>query len=1234
MRPPRLDGLRTAATLALCASTALASIIERDGELTLADLKGVDNPKHYYTELHRCPLACSDTSPSRWIVYNSYDRLDRCNQSMLFDFALYNPVADPNTPTKIRVCAADNANSTVDASSSSTDATAESSACDATKVVAESSVTLEFTSDGVTSEGKAIDSAVTVLNELQTYMTGPAACDDTFMLGYHQGTIAAIYAGAGFGKGTISSAVNRVVDQLKSSTDVPVTTAAQLCGDGRDSQHVFGVVVSTVNNITAVQDIVKGWKEAKCVTGFESTTELKNVSVFEDQTGRVGGSASNGTAFNLTRRASHSAAHSLHARAVEKPKPLADGTCFTYQVFKDENCYTIGLAHGLNLTEIETFNNGTSGTWGWYGCNKLFPDTNICLSKGKPPMPFPMANAVCGPTMPDSAAPSNGQQLKDLNPCPLNACCNVWGQCGISGDFCIDKRSESGNPGTSSLQNGCVASCGMDITNTGDAPASYGRVGYYETWNFNRPCLNQFAENANTDGSYTIMHWAFAIVNPDGWLPVVSDPFNQWQAFKKLSAKRVISFGGWGYSTEPGTYDILRQAMSPANRVTFAVNILNFLNQEGLDGVDFDWEYPGATDIDGTPGGFETDGPNYLKFLITLRALLKPTGKTISIAAPASYWYLRNFPISQMAEYLDYIVYMTYDLHVTKAGVHTNKIFVGESSYGRSFKMAQAGCTGPECTFLGDRLNSQAKKGRCTDTAGYISNAEIFELISGSNTDPDDPDADPAVANVKSWHDGASNSDMLSFTMDDYKDTESGNSDWPDDDDRLPPPLPACTGSYSSIQAIHDDAKIPINCIPVYIVAVLADTLKNSMAIYDNLMASGYDGRFATYADAVVKGGPKAVRDWMYAHGNDYFTCDVVEAAVCCDWCHYYYSGVENGQCQFCDNKFCNGWSTICEEPDVNCNEQGTGWMNITGPCPPDYSKRAGPPPTGGYGQSIYWHQRKDKEEEFYAKLYEDVGIKQEDIALQNNQFFVFCQPSEPDQCQYRGWDYGIPYPHGFEPKDVLNPKDIVQDAYGNLKDIVRDLPTAVSQLRAGTYDGDASDLAEALVLPVYMIEEAVNQIKDISDTVQEWDEEKRKNIILAFITGILFFVPVVGEVAGAIASLATIGRVISILGALGELATDIYGVVDTKGNDPLAIMSLVLAPLAIFDAVQIAKAAKISRGMNKDDIAKLGKNIGDKLDLAKDANRVCKLTKRNIFPDGALPMTSLNGEVMWSRDF
>jgi hypothetical protein len=65
---------------------------------------------------------------------------------------------------------------------------------------------------------------------------------------------------------------------------------------------------------------------------------------------------------------------------------------------------------------------------------------------------------------------------------------------------------------------------------------------------------------------------------------------------------------------------------------------------------------------------------------------------------------------------------------ITKAGVPSNKVLVGVTSYGRSFQMANPSCTGPTCLFTGDRQVSNARKGRCTQTAGYISNAEIKEI--------------------------------------------------------------------------------------------------------------------------------------------------------------------------------------------------------------------------------------------------------------------------------------------------------------------------------------------------------------------------------------------------------------------------------------------------------------------------------------------------------------------------
>lgn len=64
---------------------------------------------------------------------------------------------------------------------------------------------------------------------------------------------------------------------------------------------------------------------------------------------------------------------------------------------------------------------------------------------------------------------------------------------------------------------------------------------------------------------------------------------------------------------------------------------------------------------------------------------------------------------------------------ITHAGVQASKVIIGMALYGRSFKMTSPGCYGQDCTYVGKV--SGATPGRCTGTAGYISNFEIRDII-------------------------------------------------------------------------------------------------------------------------------------------------------------------------------------------------------------------------------------------------------------------------------------------------------------------------------------------------------------------------------------------------------------------------------------------------------------------------------------------------------------------------
>lgn len=114
-----------------------------------------------------------------------------------------------------------------------------------------------------------------------------------------------------------------------------------------------------------------------------------------------------------------------------------------------------------------------------------------------------------------------------------------------------------------------------------------------------------------------------------------------FETFSSLrDSKRILSFGGWSFSSSLGFYWVFQEDVTDANRLAFAQNVVAFVDRYNLDGVNFNWEYPGAPDVSKIPADGETNGPNYLAFLVTLRSLL-PSDKSISMAIPASYWYLR-----------------------------------------------------------------------------------------------------------------------------------------------------------------------------------------------------------------------------------------------------------------------------------------------------------------------------------------------------------------------------------------------------------------------------------------------------------------------------------------------------------------------------------------------------------------------------------------------------------------
>ena len=180
-----------------------------------------------------------------------------------------------------------------------------------------------------------------------------------------------------------------------------------------------------------------------------------------------------------------------------------------------------------------------------------------------------------------------------------------WGQCGTTDEFCdVDGPNK------------CISNCGKDIIK-GSAPSARMTVAYFEGFNLQRDCLNMDVSQVDTK-AYTHIHFAFGILTSDFKVSLGnSDVEYEFNKFRQISGpKKILSFGGWDFSTNPNTYMIFREGTSDAHRQTLAKNMANFIIDNGMDGIDIDWEYPSVSTPPLTSWLHESPSPTY--FLATL----------------------------------------------------------------------------------------------------------------------------------------------------------------------------------------------------------------------------------------------------------------------------------------------------------------------------------------------------------------------------------------------------------------------------------------------------------------------------------------------------------------------------------------------------------------------------------------------------------------------------------------
>jgi chitinase len=294
--------------------------------------------------------------------------------------------------------------------------------------------------------------------------------------------------------------------------------------------------------------------------------------------------------------------------------------------------------------------------------------------------------------------------------------------------------------------------------------SSNGRtVGYYQSWNVrNRKCNKVTPKQLNTTG-YTHIFYSFASIDPGSFkiTPAHSDDPAQMREFTSLSSGKLqtwIAVGGFDFS-DPGTPTHATWSdlcSTKANRAAFISSVKAYMDEYGFQGVDLDWEYPGAPER----GGRKLDDTRNLVLLVREMRAAYGTAYGISLTLAPDYWYLRWFDAKSMEPHVDFFGFMAYDLHGSwdadvKAlgklvrgqadireianntvplwfdGLDPAKINFGLAMYGRGYTLANPSCNQLLCPFSGP-----SNRAPCTDFPGVMSLLEIQQLIKRKGLTP------------------------------------------------------------------------------------------------------------------------------------------------------------------------------------------------------------------------------------------------------------------------------------------------------------------------------------------------------------------------------------------------------------------------------------------------------------------------------------------------------------------
>lgn len=202
-------------------------------------------------------------------------------------------------------------------------------------------------------------------------------------------------------------------------------------------------------------------------------------------------------------------------------------------------------------------------------------------------------------------------------------------------------------------------------------------------------------------------------------------------------------------------------------------------------------------------------------------------------------------------------------------------------------------------------------------------------------------------------------------------------------------------------------------------------------------------------------------------------------------------------------------------------------------------------------------------------------------------------------------------YPTKKDDIEIPDPKDVVVEAKKNITNVQGEFDTVMAELRLGIFDGSPMDAIDVLSMPVSMLRDAIDDMKEVKELAKKVNEENTKNLILKILEGVLFLIPFVGGVVGGLGRAgAQIARFLTAIERAGTAGVGIYSMVEDPDMAPVAILTMLLGGLGTPSGGLYKSLGKAKRDMTPEMKDNMGKNFKE-INTAVEAI-TAKLCKRS----------------------